>query len=78
MGYIWKALERGFSEMYGLGVGSGTIFFRKVAVMVDDLGFSSPASSLTAENGQNFNQNQRLLNLLSPHDRKPSAMNSPP
>ena len=39
MGYIRKALEKGFSEMYGLGGGSGTIFFRKLAVTVDRLGF---------------------------------------
>ena len=39
MGYIRKALEKGFSEMYGLRGGSGTIFFRKLAVTVDRLGF---------------------------------------
>ena len=47
MGYIRKALEKGFSEMYGLGGGSGTIFFRKLAVTGDRLGFfacSSPVS----------------------------------
>ena len=32
VGYIRKALEKGFSEMYGLGGGSGTIFFQKLAV----------------------------------------------
>ena len=42
MGYIRKALEKGFSEMYGLGGGSGTIFFRKLAVTVDRLGFFLP------------------------------------
>ena len=31
MGYIRKALEKGFSEMYGLGGGSGTIVFQKLA-----------------------------------------------
>ena len=40
MGYIWKALEKGFSEMYWLG-GFRTIFFRKLAVTVDRLGFFS-------------------------------------
>ena len=39
MGYIRKALEKGVSEMYGLGGGSGTIFFRKLAVTGDRLGF---------------------------------------
>ena len=43
MGYIRKALEKGFSEMYGLGGGgSGTIFCRKLAVTVDRLGFFLP------------------------------------
>ena len=37
--HIWKALEKGFSEMYGLGGGSGTVFFRKLDVMIDCLGF---------------------------------------
>ena len=48
MGYIQKALEKGFSEMYGLGgEGSGSIFFRQLVVAVDRLGFfacSSPVS----------------------------------
>ena len=35
MGYIRKTLEKGFSEMSGLREGSGTIFFRKLAVTVD-------------------------------------------
>ena len=40
MGYIRKALAKGFSEMYGLKVGSGTIyFFRKVAATIDSLDF---------------------------------------
>ena len=44
MGQKWvknalKSLEKGFSEMYGLGGGSRTIFFRKLAVTVDRLGF---------------------------------------
>ena len=39
MGYIRKALEKGFWEMYWLEGGSGTIFFRKLAVTVDRLGF---------------------------------------
>ena len=39
MGYIRKALEKGFLEMYGLGGGSATIFFRKLAVTVDSLRF---------------------------------------
>ena len=42
MGYIRKALEKGFSEMYGLWGGSGTIFFQKLAVTVDRLGFFLP------------------------------------
>ena len=41
MGCIWKTLEKGFSEMYGLG-GEGGIFFRKLATTVDDLGFVLP------------------------------------
>ena len=39
MGYIRKALEKGFSDMYWLGGGSGTIFFRNLAITVDRLGF---------------------------------------
>ena len=40
MGYIRKALEKGFSEMYRLGGGwSGTIFFRKLTVPIESLGF---------------------------------------
>ena len=43
MGYIRKALEKGFWDMYGLGGGSGTIFFfQKLAVTVDRLGFFLP------------------------------------
>ena len=42
MGYIQKALEEGFSEMYGLGGGGGNIFFRKLAVTIDGLGFFLP------------------------------------
>ena len=38
-GIFGKPLKKGFSEMYGLGGGSGTIFFfRKLAVTVDRLG----------------------------------------
>ena len=41
---------------------------------------SSPASSLAAaaENGQNFNKNQKLSNMLSNGDLKCSEVNSPP
>ena len=39
VGYIRKALEEGFSEMYWLGGGSGTIFSQKLAVNVDRLAF---------------------------------------
>ena len=42
MAYIQKALKKGFSEMYGLGGVSGTIFFQKLAVPVDRLGFFLP------------------------------------
>ena len=39
-----------------------------------------PATSLAAaaENGQNFNQNQKGSNILSNGDLKPSEMKSPP
>ena len=39
VGYIQKALEKGFSEMYGLGGGSEPYFFRNLAVAIDRLGF---------------------------------------
>ena len=38
-GYIWKALEKGFLEMYWLGGVPEPYFFRKLAVTVDRLGF---------------------------------------
>ena len=43
MGYIWKSLEKCFLEMYGVGGGgSGTIFFRKLAITGVSLGFLLP------------------------------------
>ena len=39
VGYIRKALEKGFPDMHWLVGGSGTIIFRKVAVTADRLGF---------------------------------------
>ena len=44
MGYIQKALKKGFSEVYGLGWGSATIFFRKLAITADRLVFFCPFS----------------------------------
>ena len=49
VGYTRKALEKGFSEMYGLGGwgwgwegGGRIVFFRKLAVTLDGLGFFLP------------------------------------
>ena len=42
MGYIRKALEEGFSEMYGLGGGPQPYFPQKLAIIVDGLEFFLP------------------------------------
>ena len=39
VGDIRKALEKGFSEMHGLGGGSGTIFFPKIGHYRCQVGF---------------------------------------